>query len=73
MWNTVLLFRSSFPDISLIPMGSLAWAIRSRIAKHLSIAGTLFAAGDMVKSEFVSHMKHMFFISNGKLACQGKK
>jgi hypothetical protein len=49
-------------DMPLMPMGSFDWASNSRIAKHLSMAGTLLNAGDIMESKFVPYRKRMFFI-----------
>jgi hypothetical protein len=53
-------------------MGSFDWASSSRIAKHLSMAGTLLNSGDMIESQLVLYRKHMFFILNRNRECQGK-
>ena len=58
--------------MSLMPMGSFDWASKSRIAKHLSMAGTLVNAGDIMEPELVSYIKHMFYILNNTV-CQGEK
>ena len=65
MLKTVLLFKASFPDMSLMPMGSSDCASKSRIAKHLSIAGTLLNPGFIQSSTDVLYGKHMFYTPNG--------
>jgi hypothetical protein len=56
MLNTVLLFRPSLDAISLTPSGSFDRASKSKIAKHLSIAGTLLKAGLILLTILVPYM-----------------
>src|SRR5271157_965945 len=72
MLNTELLFRSRFLDMSLMPMGSLAWASNSRIAKHLSTAGTLLNPGFMMWTKYVPCRERSFSVSNGLMFVKRK-
>jgi hypothetical protein len=54
-------------------MGSFDWASSSKIAKHLSMAGTLLNAGGISGSKAVPYRKRMFFMPNKDGECQEKR
>jgi hypothetical protein len=73
MLNAVFLFRSSFPDMSLIPMGPFDWASNSEIAKHPSVAGTLLNTGLMMEFKVVLYSERQFNISNNMMFVKREK